>query len=121
MVGERHPRAGLGHHGAPEPSAYTGSESGHYRHSLAPQVLFGNDYINNKSESGGRIQAGMWLNPCATFGFEGEFFALADENTNYYHLVRRQPDHFPAVLSTSTRRTRPAERRVSRLSPRQPE
>ncbi len=47
-------------------------------------VLFGDDYINDKSVSGGRIQAGMWLNPCATFGFEGEFFALADETTNYY-------------------------------------
>ena len=25
----------------------------------------------------------MWLNHCATFGIEGEFFALADENTDY--------------------------------------
>jgi hypothetical protein len=47
-------------------------------------VLFGDDYINNKSESGGRIQAGMWLNRCSTFGFEGEYFALGDEGTDYY-------------------------------------
>ena len=62
----------------------------------------------------------MWLNRCATIGFEGEFFALGDENTNYYMLVRRQPDHLPAVLR---RRAQPRqrERRVRRLSPRQPE
>ena len=61
-------------------------------------VLFGDDYINDKSVSGGRIQAGMWLNPCATIGFEGEFFALADENTNYYLWSNGQPDPLPAVL-----------------------
>jgi hypothetical protein len=46
-------------------------------------VLFGDQDLNNKSESGGRIQAGLWLNPCLTFGFEGEYFGLGDENTNY--------------------------------------
>jgi hypothetical protein len=50
----------------------------------APQTLFGDDFINNKSESGLRIQAGAWLNRCATIGFEGEFFFLGDESTNYY-------------------------------------
>jgi len=48
------------------------------------QTLFGDDTINNKSESGVRIQAGMWLNPCATIGLEGEYFYLGDENTDYY-------------------------------------
>jgi len=47
-------------------------------------ILFGDDYINDKSVSGGRIEAGLWLNRCETFGFEGEYFALADENTDYY-------------------------------------
>ena len=47
-------------------------------------VLFGDQTVNNYTESGGRIQAGMWLNACATIGFEGEYFGLADENTNYY-------------------------------------
>ncbi len=46
-------------------------------------VLFGDETINTDSRSGGRIQAGMWLNACATIGFEGEFFALADETTDY--------------------------------------
>ena len=54
-------------------------------------MLFGDEDINNKSESGGRIQAGMWLNPCATIGFEGEFFALGDENTNYLHWSDGNP------------------------------
>ena len=26
----------------------------------------------------------MWLNRCSTFGFEGEYFALGDESTDYY-------------------------------------
>jgi len=47
-------------------------------------VLFGDGYINNKSESGGRIQAGLWLNRCETVGLEGEYFALGDQNTDYY-------------------------------------
>jgi hypothetical protein len=47
-------------------------------------IDFGNDYINNKSEAGGRIQAGMWLNRCLTVGFEGEYFALAEQDTDYY-------------------------------------
>jgi len=55
------------------------------------RVLFGDDYVNNKSEGGGRIQAGMWLNPCATFGFEGEFFSLGDENTDYYQWSDGNP------------------------------
>ncbi len=46
-------------------------------------VLFGGDSINDKSESGGRIQAGLWLNSCLTFGLEGEYFALDEQNTNY--------------------------------------
>ncbi len=73
--------------------------------SRAPQVLFGDDYINNKSVSGGRIQAGLWLNPCATFGFEGEFFALADENTNYYlwSTVRTATRSSPGRSTTLTR------------------
>ena len=48
------------------------------------QVLFGGDYVNDKSVSGGRLQVGMWLNRCATIGFEGEYFALDDQITNYY-------------------------------------
>ncbi|MEI8375695.1 MAG: BBP7 family outer membrane beta-barrel protein [Planctomycetota bacterium] len=47
------------------------------------QVLFGDEDINNKSRSGGRIQAGLWLNPCMTFGFEGEYLSLADETTDF--------------------------------------
>jgi len=46
-------------------------------------VLFGDEDINNKSQSGGRIQAGLWLNPCMTFGFEGEFLSLADATTDF--------------------------------------
>ena len=81
-------------------------------------VLFGDDYINNKSVSGGRIQAGMWLNRCATIGFEGEFFVLGDENTNYYHWSR---DGNPVIsrpfYDVNPSSTRP-RRRTRRFSPR---
>jgi hypothetical protein len=46
-------------------------------------VLFGDQYINDKTQSGGRIEAGMWLNACATLGFEGEYFDMNDESTQY--------------------------------------
>lgn len=46
-------------------------------------VLFGDQYINKLSESGGRIAAGIWLNRCETIGLEGEFFGLGEESTSY--------------------------------------
>jgi hypothetical protein len=55
------------------------------------QVLFGDDNINTKSESGGRIEAGVWLNACATFGFSGEFFDLGDEKTHYLNASDGNP------------------------------
>ncbi|MGO9113570.1 MAG: BBP7 family outer membrane beta-barrel protein [Thermoguttaceae bacterium] len=54
-------------------------------------VLFGDDNINDKSVSGGRLQAGLWLNACATIGLEGEFFGLGDEVTNYYRWSDGNP------------------------------
>ena len=113
VVGERHPRAALGHHADRTPAnpGYIGEPG--------TVVLFGDDYINDKSVSGGRIQAGMWLNPCATFGFEGEYFALADENTNYYGTGPMATRSSPGRSTTSTPTTPSRERRIGRLSPRQ--
>ena len=46
-------------------------------------ILVGNGTINDESRSGFRLTAGMWLNRCCTFGFEGEFLTLADEQYNF--------------------------------------
>lgn len=46
-------------------------------------ILYGNGTINDESRSGFRLTAGMWLNRCCTFGFEGEFITLADEQSNF--------------------------------------
>jgi hypothetical protein len=47
-------------------------------------ILFGDDDIDNRARSGGRLQAGMWLNPCQTVGIEAEYLALATDSTHFY-------------------------------------
>ncbi len=81
------------------------SNPGHFGEA-GTTVLFGDGTINNNSESGGRIQAGMWLNPCATIGFEGEYFGLADENTNYYNWSDGNPILSRPFFDTSVNQER---------------
>ena len=47
------------------------------------QVLFGDSLINGEGRSGGRLQCGIWLNPCHMFGIEGEYLALGDEVVHF--------------------------------------
>ena len=54
-------------------------------------ILYGNDTIDAEARSGFRLQAGVWLNRCATIGFEGEFVDLADENSNFYQWSDGNP------------------------------
>ncbi len=84
------------------PALVTTGTSTSYLGGPGTVVLFGNDYINDKSVSGGRIQAGMWLNPCATIGFEGEYFGLGDENTRYYQWSDGNPILSRPYYDTST-------------------
>jgi hypothetical protein len=46
-------------------------------------VLFGDRAINNEGRSGGRLQAGLWLNCSQTFGIEGEYLALDNEGDHF--------------------------------------
>jgi len=46
-------------------------------------VLFGNDEIHSEARSGGRIIFGTFVGPCRQWAIEGEFFALADEETQF--------------------------------------
>ena len=46
-------------------------------------ILFGNGQVNNGGFSGGRVTAGMWLNPCNTVGIQGDYFGLGSASTDY--------------------------------------
>jgi hypothetical protein len=45
------------------------------------RILFGNEKINNDTEPGFRVRAGLWLDDCNTCGIEGSYFFL-NERTN---------------------------------------
>ena len=47
------------------------------------QILFGASPINSEGRSGGRLQCGLWLNPCGTIGIEGEYLALANQTAHF--------------------------------------
>ncbi len=47
-------------------------------------ILYGDDKLNTEARSGFRFQAGLWMNRCCTFGFEGEGLFLGDEQSNYH-------------------------------------
>jgi hypothetical protein len=47
------------------------------------QILYGGDRILEGLQTGGRVQAGKWLNPCGTVGIEGEFFALGGDSEHF--------------------------------------
>jgi hypothetical protein len=46
-------------------------------------ILFGDENINDRIRSGGRVQFGWWLNCCQTVGVEGEYFGLGQASTHY--------------------------------------
>ena len=46
-------------------------------------VLFGNNELNDDWRSGGRLSAGIWLNPSQATGIEGNVFALEEETTEF--------------------------------------
>lgn len=46
-------------------------------------VLFGDEKLGNEARSGGRISAGFWLDCDHSFGFDGTFFILGSQNTNF--------------------------------------
>jgi hypothetical protein len=44
-------------------------------------VLFGDERLNDRGRSGGRVVLGWWLDPCARI--EGDFFILGQANTGF--------------------------------------
>lgn len=46
-------------------------------------VLFGDESVNGKLRSGGRISGGYWFDPTRARGIEAQFFALTDARTNF--------------------------------------
>ena len=47
-------------------------------------VLFGDSQVNSKGRSGGRFALGMWLDPCATRGFDFTYLNLGTQRTTFY-------------------------------------
>jgi hypothetical protein len=54
-------------------------------------VLYGDEKINDEVRSGFRFQAGLWMNRCCTFGFEGEYLILGDEESLYHRWSDGNP------------------------------
>jgi hypothetical protein len=46
-------------------------------------VLFGGDQHDNREFSGGRFTFGYWLDPCQSWGIEGNYFFLAQRSTGF--------------------------------------
>lgn len=65
-------------------------------------VLFGDENINDQTRSGGRIQAGVWLDGCKTFGIEGEYLGLENATTSYFRWSDGNPVVSRPFLDTST-------------------
>jgi hypothetical protein len=91
---------------------YTGQNAGVIGQA-GTEILFGGSEINNKSVSGGRIQAGMWLNACATFGIEAEYFELGEESTNFYLWSDGNPIVSRPFFDTNPNFNREAVERVA--------
>jgi hypothetical protein len=47
------------------------------------QILFGGRAIDNDADSGGRLNFGLWLDPCQTVGVEGDYLALGRATTRF--------------------------------------
>lgn len=46
-------------------------------------ILFGNDRLDSQMRSGGRINFGLWFDPCQEFGVGGSFFGAGELVTDY--------------------------------------
>lgn len=47
-------------------------------------ILFGGSGLDQEPESGGRVTAGWWLDPCQTWGIEASGFVLGERSANFF-------------------------------------
>jgi len=88
------------------PQGQAGVLGPNFTNTETARVLYGGERIGTNPRSGGRVQAGYWLDDCQTVMFAGDFFALGDGTTSYtattdnYSILARpffnvQPDQGP--------------------------
>ena len=46
-------------------------------------ILFGNEQLNEHARPGGRLEFGLWVDPCQNLGMGGHFVALGDAPVRY--------------------------------------
>jgi hypothetical protein len=79
------------------PALVTGSPLGTDRNDAgviglnSTEVLFGLEQIDNEDRSGGRVNFGLWIDPCQTTGVEATFFALADDTGTGNYAAQTDP------------------------------
>lgn len=49
----------------------------------ATSVLYPGTNFDDRERHGGRLRAGMWLDPCRTIGIQGEYFQLGNLSNNF--------------------------------------
>ena len=62
------------------------------------QVLYGGDRILDRLQSGGRVQAGLWLDTCDRVGSGRRILRPRRRRGPLPQLVAGRPDPFPALL-----------------------
>jgi hypothetical protein len=60
------------------------SEAGVLPESATTSILFGNGRVDQQTRNGGRINVGYWLIDGEFLGVEGQYFALAQQNSNFF-------------------------------------
>ncbi len=60
------------------------SEAGVLPESATTSILFGNGRVDQQTRNGGRINVGYWLIDGEFLGVEGQYFALSQQNTNFF-------------------------------------
>ncbi len=69
-------------------------------------ILYGGSRVDGYGRSGGRLTVGTWLNPCQTFGVEGDYFALASATSSYSATSSGSPilsrPYYDTSLNTNT-------------------
>ena len=76
--------------GMDTPALVTSSSAGTAQNQAAflggptTSILFGNTELNDGTVNGFRVNGGFWITPSQTFGIEGEYFRLGEQDDRYF-------------------------------------
>ncbi len=60
------------------------SQAGVLPESATTSILYGNERVDQQTRNGGRINVGYWLIDGEFLGVEGQYFALSQQNSNFF-------------------------------------